>query len=211
MQSINLIPRHLRNCKIILASNSPRRKELLALLGLDFEVVNNLNIDETLSYDIPPTQQPEVLAIRKAQSYLPQLNDNEILITADTIVVADNQALGKPHNRQEAIQMLESLSGRTHSVVTGVVVCNPSLQVSFSVTTEVDFADLSREDIELYVDTFSPMDKAGAYGIQEWIGAIGITGIRGSFYNVMGLPVHYLYEVLKHFPDNMDGLNSSMS
>lgn len=203
-QSPTLTPGNLRNYRVLLASNSPRRKELLQLLGLDFEVVSHHKVDEDWPETMSPMRVPEYLAVRKASAYLPELHNHELLITADTVVVLDGKLLGKPHDAQEAMQMLRELSGKTHMVVTGVYVCDPLLQLSFSVTTQVEFAELTEEDIRKYVEFFKPLDKAGAYGIQEWIGAVGIKGIHGSFYNVMGLPVHALYEALKHFDSDID-------
>lgn len=195
----SLVPQNLRSYNIKLASASPRRKELMQLLGLKFEVVNTHDVEEVCPPSLPVFRHPEYLSILKATAYYDELADNDLLITADTMVICDGIAFGKPQNREEAIKMLQTLSGRMHHVVTGVTVCSVKLQISFSVTTDVEFARLSQSEIEAYVDTCRPYDKAGAYGIQEWIGAIGISGIYGSYYNVMGLPVHYLYEVLKHF------------
>lgn len=183
----------------MLASNSPRRKELLTMLGIDFDVVNTHQVDEVCPDHLPASHRPEYLSILKASAYYPDLNENDLLITADTMVIVDHTPLGKPAGRDEAIDMLRLLSGRTHKVITGVTVCSRPLQISFSVTTDVEFDSLTDDEITGYVDHFRPFDKAGAYGIQEWIGAIGIRGIHGSYYNVMGLPVHYLYKVLKHF------------
>lgn len=195
----SLVPLNLRSYNIKLASASPRRKELMHLLGLDFEVVNTHDVEEICPPNISVFRHPEYLSILKASAYYDELTEKDLLITADTMVICDGNAYGKPKDRDEAIEMLKSLSGRIHHVVTGVTVCSLKLQVSFSVTTDVEFSNLSMSEIETYVDTCRPFDKAGAYGIQEWIGAIGISGIYGSYYNVMGLPVHYLYEVLKHF------------
>lgn len=195
----SLVPQNLRSYNIKLASASPRRKELMQLLGLKFEVINTHDVEEVCPPSLPVFRHPEYLSILKATAYYDELADNDLLITADTMVICDGIAFGKPQNREEAIKMLQTLSGRMHHVVTGVTVCSVKLQISFSVTTDVEFARLSQSEIEAYVDTCRPYDKAGAYGIQEWIGAIGISGIYGSYYNVMGLPVHCLYEVLKHF------------
>lgn len=193
------LPSNLKTYKIKLASNSPRRKELLQLLGLSFEVVNNKEVEEVCPETIPVINRPEYLAILKASAYYPDLTDSDLLITADTMVILDDKALGKPRDHEDAVNMLRELSGRTHEVVTGVVVCSRKLQISFSVTTKVEFGKLSDTEINTYVAACKPFDKAGAYGIQEWIGAIGIKGIQGSYYNVMGLPVHYLYSVLQQF------------
>ncbi|MDR2232620.1 MAG: Maf-like protein [Tannerella sp.] len=185
--------------KIILASNSPRRKELLRGLEIPFEVRLISDIDESYPDEMVPTEIPVFLARKKAAAYLSSLKENELLITADTIVIIDNQVIGKPLDRDEAIRMLQQLSGSTHEVITGVVLTSSAKQVEFSDHSFVDFGELSLDEITHYVDTYCPYDKAGAYGIQEWIGYIGIQGIRGSFYNVMGLPVHKLYQELKAF------------
>ncbi len=195
----SIVPKNLQSYNIKLASTSPRRKELMQLLGLDFEIVNTHDVEEICPQSLPVACHPEYLSILKASAYYDELAENDLLITADTMVICDGIAFGKPKNREDAISMLQTLSGHIHQVVTGVTVCTSKLHISFSVTTDVEFAHLSLQEIETYVDTCRPFDKAGAYGIQEWIGAIGISGIYGSYYNVMGLPVHYLYEVLKHF------------
>lgn len=197
--STSLIPKNLKSYNIKLASSSPRRKELMKLLGFEFEVVNTHDVDEVCPTDLSVYRRPEYLSILKATAYYDELAPNDLLITADTMVICDGKAFGKPADRDAAIVMLQALSGKVHQVVTGVTVCSAKLQVSFSVTTDVEFAPMSQEEIESYIDICRPYDKAGAYGIQEWIGAVGIRGIYGSYYNVMGLPVHYLYDVLKHF------------
>lgn len=199
MTNASSLPNPLSRYHVMLASNSPRRKELLTMLGIDFDVVTTHDVDEVCPDHLPVTHRPEYLSILKASAYYPELKERDVLITADTMVIVDDKPLGKPTGRDEAIAMLRLLSGRTHKVVTGVTVCSRTLQVSFSVTTEVEFSPLTDDEITGYIDTFRPYDKAGAYGIQEWIGAIGIRGIHGSFYNVMGLPVHYLYNVLQYF------------
>lgn len=157
------------------------------------------DIDERYRDDIPPDDIPKFLSQVKAQAFKDQLKDKEILVTADTMVICNGKVLGKPHSRSEAIQMLQDLSGKTHSVVTGVTLTSQKRSVTFSETTDVTFDRLSDSEISWYVDTFRPYDKAGAYGIQEWIGCIGITGIKGCFYNVMGLPLHRLYRMLEEF------------
>ena len=181
--------------RIILASNSPRRKELLAGLGLEFEVRVMSGIDESYPDDLSAEEIPQYISQQKAESY--QLTTDEVLITADTIVYLDGEVLGKPTDRESAIQMLQMLSGRTHLVVTGVTLRTTGWQHTFSCVTKVTFATLTPQEIVYYVDTFLPMDKAGAYGIQEWIGYIGVTSIEGSYFNVMGLPVQRLYTELK--------------
>ena len=184
---------------LILASNSPRRKELMRGLGIPFEVRLIPDIDESFPEDMPPAAVPCYIAQKKAAAYLLSIKENELIITADTVVILDNQIIEKPSDREDAIRMLSQLSGRTHEVITSVVMTSVEKQVEFSVHSFVDFAVLEEEEILHYVDTFQPYDKAGAYGIQEWIGYIGVQGIRGSFYNVMGLPVQRLYQELKRF------------
>lgn len=186
--------------KIILASNSPRRKELLAGLGLPFDVRVISNIDESYPESLKGEDIPMYISAKKASAYKDSLVGNELLITADTIVYLDGMVLGKPKNRNEALTMLRTLSGKTHDVITGVTLMtnvNKGLFRSFASTSSVTFAQLSDDDICYYVDKYQPYDKAGAYGIQEWIGYIGVTRIEGSYFNVMGLPVQRLYEELK--------------
>ena len=190
---------NIQNYHIILGSNSPRRRELLAGLDLNFEV----KVIPGLEEHYPPTLQPEeipvFLARQKAEAYIPTLSDKTLLITADTIVWNQNKVIGKPKDREDAIQMLQSLSGHEHHVVTGVCLTTTEKQKAFSVVSTVKFATLTDEEISYYVDKYHPFDKAGAYGIQEWIGYIGVESINGSFYNVMGLPVQRLYQELKKF------------
>lgn len=186
--------------KIILASNSPRRKELLAGLGLPFDVRVISNIDESYPESLKGEDIPMYISAKKASAYKDSLVGNELLITADTIVYLDGMVLGKPKSRNEALTMLRTLSGKTHDVITGVTLMtnvNKGLFRSFASTSSVTFAQLSDDDICYYVDKYQPYDKAGAYGIQEWIGYIGVTRIEGSYFNVMGLPVQRLYEELK--------------
>lgn len=184
--------------KLILASNSPRRKELLAGLDIPFEVRVIDGIDESHPEGVDIYSVPEILAQRKAAAYEGCIADDEVILTADTVVILDDQILEKPSSLENAKEMLRSLSGRSHSVVTGVCIgTKDDLNYShFSVLTEVRFKELSDEEINYYVETYRPLDKAGAYGIQEWIGYIGVTGIDGSFYNVMGLPVQRIYPEL---------------
>lgn len=191
----------MNNYIILLASKSPRRQELMQLLDLKFEIPDPIEVEETYPLTLPPEKVPEYLSQKKAAAYLSSLKENEILVTADTVVILESEILGKPHSENEAKEMLRKLSGNTHKVVTGVTISSLSGQKSFSAVTEVDFDTLSSEDIDHYVEKYHPLDKAGAYGIQEWIGAVGIKGIRGSFYNVMGLPVHRLYHELQTFID----------
>ena len=190
--------------KLILASNSPRRKQLLAGLDLPFEVRVKDGIDETYPEDLPAEEVPVWISRRKAEAY--DIADGEVLITADTVVAVGGRILGKPASPEEAKQMLRSLSGRTHHVITGVTLRvrrkergDADDYCSFNAVTEVTFTTLSREQIDYYVATYKPMDKAGAYGIQEWIGYVGVTGIQGSYYNVMGLPVQRLSQALADF------------
>ena len=185
------------NTKILLASGSPRRRELLAMIAPDFAVAPGRDVDESYPSDIPAEKVAEYLSKVKADAYIDLLADDEIIITADTVVIIDGRILGKPAGRDDAVAMLRSLSGRRHKVVTGVTVTARDRSISFDETTVVEFAPLSDDEIDAYVDTFRPYDKAGAYGIQEWIGAVGIKGIEGCYYNVMGLPVHTLYHRLK--------------
>ena len=187
------------NYNYILASGSPRRRELLSGLGLDYEVRLLPDIDETY----PPTLKGEDIPIeisrKKAEAYRPTMADNELIITADTIVYLDGEVLGKPADESEARQMLRRLSGKTHQVITGVTLLTKERQHSFACTSNVTFTSLSDHEIDHYVTHFCPLDKAGAYGIQEWRGYIGVTRIEGSYFNVMGLPVQRLYQALKQF------------
>ena len=183
--------------KIILASNSPRRKELLKGLDIDFEVRVIPDIDESYPPDLSPEEIPGYIAQKKAAVYLASMQADELIITADTIVVLDGDILEKPADKNDAIRMLTRLSGRKHQVITAVALTTIDRQKSFSVTSSVDFATLTGEEIEYYVEKYKPYDKAGAYGIQEWIGYIGVCSIEGSFYNVMGLPMQRLYQELK--------------
>ncbi len=187
------------NIKILLASGSPRRRELLAMIAPDFTVAPSRDVDESYPSDMPAEEVAVYLSGVKAEAYKDLLADDEIIITADTVVIIDDRILGKPADRDDAIAMLKSLSGRRHKVVTGVTVTTKDRSISFDETTAVEFALVSDDEINHYIDTFKPYDKAGAYGIQEWIGAVGIKGIEGCYYNVMGLPVHTLYHRLKKF------------
>ncbi len=186
--------------KIILASNSPRRKELLSAMEVDFEVRVLDDIDETYPEGLGMTEIPEYISSRKAAAY--DIKDDELLITADTIVYLNGEVLGKPAGAEEARAMLRKLSGNTHQVVTGVTLRTKQRTDTFSCTTDVTFAQLTQEQIEHYVTKYRPFDKAGAYGIQEWIGCVGVTGINGSYYNVMGLPVQRLSRELSFFLKN---------
>lgn len=181
--------------KIILASNSPRRRELLSGLGIDYEVRLQEGIDESYPPGLTPEEIPQHISRQKAAAYT--VAPHEILITADTIVWCKGQVLGKPATEAEACHMLRTLSGCTHQVVTGVTLRTIDSLRTFSCTTLVSFATLTDDEIAHYVSQYRPMDKAGAYGVQEWIGYIGVTGLQGSYYNVMGLPVQRLYTELK--------------
>lgn len=188
--------------KIILASNSPRRKELLAGLDLQFEVRVLQDIDESYPHDLPTLKIAEFISKKKADAYVETMADDELVITADTVVILGDKVMGKPHDEADAKRMLGELSGRTHQVATGVTLSTKERQMSFSVVTDVTFKQLSADEIDYYVRTYHPMDKAGAYGIQEWIGYIGVTALKGSYFNVMGLPVQRIYEALKTFSDS---------
>lgn len=187
---------NLKKYKVILASNSPRRKELLAGLGVDYEVRTLPDVDESYPDTLKGADIPLFIAKEKADAYLDMMKPGELMITADTIVWLDGKVLGKPKDREDAMRMLRAMSGRTHEVFTGVCITTTEWQRSFTAQTEVRFAELSEEEITYYVDTYKPMDKAGAYGVQEWIGFIGVENISGSYYNIMGLPVQKLYKEL---------------
>lgn len=190
---------NLQKYRIVLGSNSPRRKELLSGLDIDFEVEVIPGIDESYPETLTAEEIPLYIARQKAAAYLDRMTDNELLITADTIVATYDRILGKPADREEAADMLRYLSDHVHEVVTGVCLTTKEKTVSFSVTSAVSFAKLEEDDIMYYVEKYCPLDKAGSYGIQEWIGYIGVEAINGSFYNVMGLPVQRLYQELKKF------------
>ena len=181
--------------KIVLSSNSPRRKELLGELGIDFEVRVIEGIDETYPKELSVEEVPQYIAREKARVYI--VGKDEVLLTADTVVVLGNEIMGKPHDEADAMRMLRQLSGKTHQVITGVCLTTNDKQVTFADITDVSFAELTDEEIKFYVDNFRPLDKAGAYGIQEWIGLAGVTGIKGSYFNVVGLPAHRVYAELK--------------
>ena len=186
----------IKNYKLILASASPRRQQLMKDAGFTFEV-RLKNVEEKYPQELHLENVPEYLSKVKASAFREELKADEVLITADTVGCIHDRILGKPADRKEAISMLQELSGNRHLVVTGVSVTTRTEQLSFSSRTDVFFKRLSNEEIEFYVDTYKPFDKAGAYGIQEWIGYIGIERIEGSFYNVMGLPIQKLYETLR--------------
>ena len=183
--------------KLILASNSPRRKELLAGLGVPFEVRVLQDIDEHYPENLPVNEVARYIAKEKADAYRRIVAADELIITADTVVIVGDEILGKPVDEADAVRMLKLLSGRTHQVTTGVCLLTAEKERCFDVTTDVTFKTLTDEEIHYYVNRYRPFDKAGAYGIQEWIGYVGVTGLRGSYFNVMGLPVQRLYTELK--------------
>ena len=186
--------------KLILASNSPRRKELLAGLGVPFEVRVLQDIDEHYPENLPVNEVARYIAKEKADAYRRIVAVDELIITADTVVIVGDEILGKPVDEADAVRMLKLLSGRTHQVTTGVCLLTAEKERCFDVTTDVTFKTLTDEEIHYYVNRYRPFDKAGAYGIQEWIGYIGVTGLNGSYYNVMGLPVQRIYqELIKHY------------
>ena len=190
---------------IILGSNSPRRRELLKGLDIDFEVDTKNNFEEHFSPDTPYDQVPRLMAEGKSNGFHRPLKEDEILITADTMVILPasgdkpGEILGKPKDREDACRMLRDLSGREHHVTTAVTIRDAHKKQTFQVTTEVWFKSLTEEEITYYVDTYKPFDKAGAYAIQEWIGHVGITRIEGSYFNVVGFPVQRVYEALQAF------------
>ena len=183
--------------KIILASKSPRRRELLAGLDLDFEVKVIPGIAENYPDSLPSERIPQYIAAEKAEAYKGSIAPDEVLITADTVVILNDEIMGKPKDDAQAREMLHKLSGKTHQVTTGVCLTTVSSQKQFHVTSHVTFKLLSDNEIDYYVSHYHPLDKAGAYGIQEWIGYVGVTRLEGSFFNVMGLPVQRIWEELK--------------
>lgn len=189
----------IKGKKIILASGSPRRKELLAGLCIEFEVDTRNDFEEIYNPDTPHDKIPEVLSEGKSYGFHRSLEDNEIIITSDTLVICNDEVMGKPHSKEEAYHMLKKLSGRTHKVITAVTIRNNQRCITSSDTAIVHFKELSDNEIYYYIDTFKPYDKAGAYGIQEWIGYIGIDKIEGSYFTIMGFPTHLVYGLLKDF------------
>lgn len=189
----------IENYHIILASNSPRRRELLSGLDLHYEVKVLPDIEESYPQNLPTEEIPLYIAAEKAAAYKSLMKDNDLIITADTVVVLGSEVLGKPSDHDEARRMLRKLSGQTHQVITGVCLMTCNKERSFGVTTDVTFKELTDEEINYYVEKYQPLDKAGAYGIQEWIGYIGVTGLNGSYFNVMGLPVQRIYNELQNF------------
>ena len=193
-----MLLQNLEKYEIILASKSPRRRQLLSDLGLKFSV-QSMDIPEEFPEALGKTEVPVYLAELKAEAFRPLLKNNQLVITADTIVWLDGNVLNKPTDYNDAFRMLKTLSGKKHQVITGVCLLSTEKKVSFYALTDVWFKPLSDEEIQYYLERYQPYDKAGAYGIQEWIGYIGIYRIEGSFFNVMGLPVQSVYEHLKDF------------
>ncbi|UKN01452.1 Maf family nucleotide pyrophosphatase [Paracrocinitomix mangrovi] len=189
---------NLANKNIILASKSPRRQQLLQGLDIDFEI-RTKDVEEIYPDDLENEKVPEYLSKLKAEAFKDELNDNDILITSDTVVILGDTILEKPMDRDHSLQMLRKLSGQTHTVVTGVCIQSLNKEVVFSNHTKVTFAHFSDVEIAYYVDKYQPFDKAGSYGCQEWLGYIGIDHLEGSFYSVMGIPLHQVYQALKDF------------
>ena len=185
--------------RIILASNSPRRRELLAALGLEFTVDTGTSFVEEYTPDTPHTKVPELMSRGKSLGFHRPLEEDELLVTSDTMVLCGTEILGKPLDKADAVRMLRMLSGREHQVITAVTIRDSKREKTFSVTSNVFFKKLSDNEIDYYIENYKPFDKAGAYGIQEWIGYIGITGIEGSFYNVMGFPTQRFFDELQDF------------
>lgn len=193
-----MILKNLENYQIILASQSPRRHKMLKELGLDFEV-RIREVEEVYPPNLKGEEIPLFLSCLKAEAFKNDMKHGELVITADTVVCQGDRVLGKPRDRNEALLMLEGLSGASHQVISGVCLQSLDKRVCFASTTQVHFKQLTKEEITYYVDTYKPLDKAGAYGIQEWIGFVGIDHIEGSYFNVVGLPIQRLYEELKKF------------
>lgn len=188
---------NLNKYKIILASNSPRRKELLSGLGVDYEVKTLPDVDESYPDGLSGEEIAKHIARGKAEAYRSLIKADELVITADTIVWLDGTVMGKPKDEEEAKDMLMRLSGKTHQVITGVCLTTASTQKAFATVTDVTFATLTDEEVDYYVTRYQPMDKAGSYGVQEWIGFVGVENLSGSYFNVMGLPIQRLYTELK--------------
>lgn len=196
-----LLHQLLERYNLILASASPRRRQLLSECGIEFTLADKFECDESYPPTLHSSEVAQYISELKSNSYPAALNSHDILLTADTVVIAEDRILGKPADREDALSMLRMLSGRKHTVVTGVTLRTADKTHSFSVASDVIFREISDEEIAYYVDTYKPFDKAGAYGIQEWIGYVAIEGIEGSFFNVMGLPVQRLYVELREFID----------
>lgn len=194
-----MLDKILSGRKLILASASPRRRELLAGLGVDFTIDTGNTFEEVIPDGLPQPQVPEYMAKGKSHGFHRELQSDEIIITADTMVLCEDEIMGKPKDREDAVRMIEKLQDNTHTVYTGVCIRSLEKEVSFTVATDVRFGNLTPDEISYYIDTCKPFDKAGAYGVQEWIGYAAIKGIEGSYFNVVGLPVHRLYHELKNF------------
>lgn len=190
---------NLNKYEIVLASNSPRRKELLQRMGVNFKVRTLIGIDESYPDSLRGEDIVCYISRNKAKAYQSSMAPNELLITADTIVYVDGEVMGKPKNAEQAKEMLHKLSGKTHQVITGVTIVTAKRTENFGVTSQVKFTNITDEEINFYVDNYLPFDKAGAYGIQEWIGIVAVEEIKGSYFNVVGLPVQRLYQKLKTF------------
>ncbi len=190
---------NLNKYEIVLASNSPRRKELLQRMGVNFKVRTLFGIDESYPDSLRGEDIVCYISRNKAKTYQSSMAPNELLITADTIVYVDGEVMGKPKNAEQAKEMLHKLSGKTHQVITGVTIVTAKRTENFGVTSQVKFTNITDEEINFYVDNYLPFDKAGAYGIQEWIGIVAVEEIKGSYFNVVGLPVQRLYQKLKTF------------
>lgn len=190
---------NLNKYEIVLASNSPRRKELLQRMGVNFKVRTLFGIDESYPDSLRGEDIVCYISRNKAKAYQSSMAPNELLITADTIVYVDGEVMGKPKNAEQAKEMLHKLSGKTHQVITGVTIVTAKRTENFGVTSQVKFTNITDEEINFYVDNYLPFDKAGAYGIQEWIGIVAVEEIKDSYFNVVGLPVQRLYQKLKTF------------
>ena len=193
---------NLKGYKLVLASQSPRRRELLKGLDLEFTTCS-VDADESFPTELKGADAVQYICKAKADAYRPQLNDNTIAITADTVVILDDKIIGKPKSHEEAFSMIRSLSGRVHEVITAVCIFSKEKCEEFYASTEVHFSEIADEEIEYYINKYKPFDKAGSYGVQEWIGYIGIEKIVGSYFNVMGLPVKRLYDELKTFIETL--------
>ncbi|NNK83343.1 MAG: septum formation protein Maf [Flavobacteriaceae bacterium] len=190
-----MLNQKLKNYNIILASTSPRRQEFLKTLDIDFKIKLK-PVEEVYPKELKQAEISDYLSVLKAKPFLNELSKNDILITSDTIVWHEQKALGKPKNKHEAFEMLQSMSGKTHEVITSVCLTSKAKQIVINDTTKVTFKDFTEEELWYYIDNYNPFDKAGAYGIQEWIGQIGVTNLEGSYFNVMGFPVHKVYKTL---------------
>ena len=190
---------NLKKYNVVLASNSPRRKELLQRLGIPFKVRTLFGIDESYPDPLRGEDIVRYISRNKANAYRSSMGPDELLITADTIVYLQGEVMGKPHDADDARRMLRALAGQVHQVITGVTIITANDMENFAVTSQVKFSDLSDDEINYYVDRYLPLDKAGAYGIQEWIGLVAVEELRGSYFNVVGLPIQRLYQALKRF------------